>query len=113
MDMQKVIVVEGKADKMKLNRIVSEQVIIVCTHGTISEYDLEAFLDPYETCELFIFTDADEDGEKLRMLAKRAYPSARHLYTEEVYKEVETTPYEVLARILDAAHIKVHAQFLQ
>ena len=112
MDVQKVIIVEGKSDKIRLKRIISEQLIIICTHGTISAYNLEALLDPYEGCDLFIFSDADEDGEKLRKLVKNVYPSANHLFTEEVYKEVETTPYGVLAEILDSAYIKVHPQFL-
>ena len=47
--------------------------------------------------ELYVFVDADEDGEKTRVLFKREFPAAIHLYTEKVYREVETTPYKVLS----------------
>lgn len=108
---QKVMIVEGSADRKRLKRMIAEPIDIICTNGTISSYDLEELLAPYESYELFVFSDADEDGEKLRALFKREYPSATHLYTERIYKEVETTPYHVLAAALLAVHINIHPEF--
>ena len=59
-----------------------------------------------------VFVDADEDGEKTRVLFKREFPAAIHLYTEKVYREVETTPYKVLATILQGADFKIRPEFL-
>lgn len=109
---KKVIIVEGNSDRKRLKRIIAEPVEIICTNGTISSYHLEELLTPYEMCELFVFVDADEDGEKLRTLFKSDFPFATHLYTEKVYKEVETTPYQVLAAELHTAHIEVRPEFL-
>jgi toprim domain protein len=112
MQFEKVLIVEGKSDRIRVGRILAEPIEIICTHGTISPYHLEELLAPYEQHEMYVFMDADEDGEKTRALFKREYPLAIHLYTEKVYKEVETTPYNILAAVLQAAHIEVRAEFL-
>ncbi len=113
MQQSKVIIVEGNSDRKRLIRILAEPVEIICTNGTISAYQLEEILTPYEGWDIFVFVDADKDGEKIRTLFKREYPMAIHIYTEKVYREVETTPDKVLASVLQAAHIDVHAKFLR
>lgn len=113
MQEQKVIIVEGSSDRKRLVRILAEPVKVICTNGTISPYQLEELLAPYEGCEIFVFVDADEDGEKTRTLFKRDFPLAIHIYTEKEYREVETTPDRVLAAVLLAAHIEVHTRFLK
>ena len=113
MRQQKVIIVEGSSDRKRLVKILAEPIKIICTNGTISPYQLEEMLTPYEGWEMFVFVDADEDGEKIRTLFKREYPMAIHIYTEKVYREVETTPNKVLAAALLAARIEVHTQFLK
>ncbi|CAM3205127.1 toprim domain-containing protein [Filibacter tadaridae] len=112
MNEEKVLIVEGGSDRKRLQRIVAEPVEIICTNGTVSPYRLEELLEAYEERELYVFLDADESGEKIRHLFKREFHSAIHLYTEKVYKEVETTPFKVLATILTEAGFKVHPQFL-
>ncbi len=109
---ERVIIVEGGSDKKRLARILVEPVEIICTNGTVSSYRLEELLAPYEEHELFVFVDADEDGEKTRVLFKREFPAAIHLYTEKVYREVETTPYKVLATILQGADFKIRPEYL-
>ncbi|MER2090386.1 toprim domain-containing protein [Sporosarcina sp. JAI121] len=109
---EKIIIVEGGSDRKRLARILAEPVEIICTNGTVSPYRLEELLAPYEEQELYVFVDADEDGEKTRTLFKRAFPAAIHLYTEKVYREVETTPYKVLAAILLGADFKIRPEYL-
>lgn len=109
---RKVIIVEGNADRNRLLPLLVNPIEIICTNGTISSYHLEELLMPYEEFDMYVFVDADHDGEKIRTLFKRDYPSAIHLYTEKVYKEVELTPRNVLASVLLAAHIDVHTEFL-
>lgn len=108
---RKVIVVEGRSDLLRLKPLFAEPVEIICTHGTISPYHLELLLEPYEDDELYVFLDADEAGEKTRALFTREFPEARHLYTEELYREVETTPLDVLVAILQVAHFNVKDDF--
>ena len=108
----KVIIVEGSSDKRRLARILADPIDIICTNGTVSPYRLEELLAPYEQYELYVFVDADESGEKIRTLFKREFPAAIHLYTEKVYREVETTPYKVLAGILLGAEFNIRPEFL-
>lgn len=112
MDYRKVLIVEGGSDRKRLQKVLAEPVEIICTNGTVSPYRIDEMLMPYEDCELFVFLDADESGEKIRTLFKRDYPEAIHLYTERVYRQVETTPYRVLAAILLSENFEVHPEFL-
>ncbi len=107
----KVIVVEGRSDKLRINMVLAEPLEIICTNGTASPTKIEELLTPYEEFEIFIFADADASGEKLRQICKRSFPEARHLYTDEKFKEVATTPLKVLASILLNAHIHVKKEF--
>lgn len=112
MEMRRVVIVEGGADRKRLQKVLAETVEIICTNGTVSPYRIEELLAPYEDYELYVFFDADPSGEKLRTLFKRAYPEALHLYTERQYGQVETTPFRTLATILLAERFVVHPQFL-
>ncbi|MHA6259991.1 toprim domain-containing protein [Sporosarcina sp. CAU 1771] len=112
MQEEKLLIVEGSSDRKRIQRILAEPLKIICTNGTISSYELEELLVPYDGWEIYVFMDADESGEKLRALFKREYPLAVHLYTEKVFKEVETTPYKVLTEILSKAKFKVRTDFL-
>lgn len=112
MSYDKVIVVEGRSDKLRIEMVLAEPLEIICTNGTASPTKIEELLTPYEAYEIFIFADADPSGEKLRQTCKRAFPEARHLYTDEKFKEVATTPLKVLASILLNAHIDVKKEFI-
>ncbi|RXI97796.1 hypothetical protein DS745_15635 [Anaerobacillus alkaliphilus] len=96
----KVIIVEGTSDRKKVKQVLAEQVNIICTYGTLSEEKLEQLILPVEELDVYILVDADESGEKLRKQLKRELPNATHLFTEKVYGQVETTPLDVLAKIL-------------
>ena len=113
MDDERLIIVEGGADRKRLRTILAEPVEIICTNGTVSAYQLEELMQPYEEREVYVFLDADLSGEKIRRLFKREHPSVFHLYTEKEYGEVETTPFRVLAQILQQAGFQIRTQFLQ
>ena len=108
----KVIVVEGRSDKQRIQKVLAEPIEIICTNGTVSASRLEELLVPYEQDEMYIFVDADSSGEKLRSLIKREFPEALHLYTDVTYREVATTPLKVIASILLGANIEVRSQFI-
>ena len=50
--------------------------------------------------DVYILVDADDAGKKLRKQLKRELPNATHLYIDPVYREVEATPFEYLAKVL-------------
>lgn len=98
--MGKCLVVEGRADKLRLLPILAEDVTIICTNGTISEVNLIDLLEEYEQDEIITMFDADKNGEKLRKLMNRAYPEATQLIIPHEYVEVEKTPTKILKDIL-------------
>ena len=98
--MGKCLVVEGRADKLRLIPILAEDVTIICTNGTISEVNLIDLLEDYEQDEIITMFDADKNGEKLRKLMNRAYPEATQLIIPHEYVEVEKTPTKILRDIL-------------
>lgn len=98
--MGKCLVVEGRADKLRLIPILAEDVTIICTNGTISEVNLIDLLEEYEQDEIITMFDADKNGEKLRKLMNRAYPEATQLIIPHEYVEVEKTPTKILRDIL-------------
>jgi toprim domain protein len=109
---EKVILVEGRSDKLKLLTILAEATEIVCTNGTISNVKLEEILSPLEELPIYAFLDSDKSGEQIRSVVRKVYPEAIHLYTNPVYGEVANTPLDVLASILQRAKIKVKKEFL-
>ncbi|MDR3271208.1 MAG: toprim domain-containing protein [Peptococcaceae bacterium] len=105
--MSKLMIVEGKSDKERLLAILDVEVEIVCTNGTLGTTALEALLDSLVADEIYVLTDADEAGNRLRRQVRREIPQARHLYTRKGYREVATTPLEHLAEMLQHGHFSV------
>ncbi|MCZ8535438.1 toprim domain-containing protein [Psychrobacillus psychrodurans] len=109
---EKIIIVEGRSDKLKLLKLLDESTEIICTNGTISNVKLEEILSPYDGIPIYAFLDADKSGEQIRSIVRKEYPEAIHLYTNPMYCEVATTPFKVLASILKSVNIKVKKQYL-
>ncbi|KIV51329.1 hypothetical protein AM501_10305 [Aneurinibacillus migulanus] len=106
--MGKVIIVEGKTDKKRLEKVIAEPVEIICTHGTLSTRKLEDIHYRTGDSDVYIFVDEDASGKKLRSQLKHEFPNAYHLYTRRSYTEIARTPYEYLMKILRDAHIEVN-----
>lgn len=106
-DMSRVIIVEGKTDKSRLLQILDEPVEIACTYGTLGLDKLEDLIAEFSDDEVCILLDADDAGDKARRLFKQEFPNVRHVYTHRMYREVATTPLNVLAQILEGAHFAV------
>lgn len=109
---QKVLIVEGKTDVTQIRHVLIEEVVILCTYGTLSYEQIEHDIVPLQYDDVYILTDADESGMKLRSQLKQELPNARHLYTRKMYREVARTPLDYLARVLNDAHFKVDQRFL-
>lgn len=110
---EKVILVEGRSDKLKLLPILAEPAEIICTNGTISHVKLEEILSPFDDLPIYAFLDSDKSGEQIRSIVRKVYPEAVHVFTNPVYGEVANTPFDVLASILLRANIKVKKEYLK
>jgi toprim domain protein len=111
-EVEKVIIVEGKSDKKKIQTLIKEPVEIVCTNGTISLSKLDEMIEQFFDKEVYVLVDADEAGEKLRKQFKREFPQAEHLYIDRAYREVATAPAQHLASVLLGADIDIYTEYL-
>lgn len=98
--MSKIIVVEGKTDKMKLLEVLSEPVHIVCTNGTMGYEKLDALLEEITGHKVYIMTDADKAGDKIRSWFKRHLSESHHIYINPKYGEVGKCPVDYLTKLM-------------
>ncbi|GGA99454.1 topiosmerase [Macrococcus hajekii] len=96
----KVIVVEGKSDKVKLQQVLSEPVHIICTNGTMGIDKMDAMLDELIGQNVYIMTDADKAGKKIRSWFKRHLSECTHIYIDPTYSEVGRCPLDYLSKKL-------------
>lgn len=111
----KIIIVEGLTDKRELEKVIDDHVTIICTNGTLGVEKFDELLETYDLDmrEVYIFVDEDKSGIKLRKQLARELPHAEHIFISSEYKEVATTPGDVLAMALAAKNIVVHPFFLE
>jgi toprim domain protein len=95
------IIVEGKHDRSKLRRLLLEQVQILCTFGTPGSKQLERLHKQAGNDDIYIFTDNDPSGRKIRFLLSECFAEATHIYTRRGYAGVEGTPDEYLLQQLE------------
>lgn len=113
-EVEKVIIVEGRSDKKKIEKLMTEPIEIICTNGTVSINKLEDLVDENNLFEkdVYILADADDAGEKLRKQFERELPNAMHVYIDKAYRQVEDAPEHHLATVLLSVHIDVDPKFL-
>lgn len=110
--MKKIIIVEGKSDKMKVKKVIREPVEIICTNGTIGLSKLDELIEELFDRDVYILVDADNSGEKLRKQFRKEFPEAEHLYIDKMYKEVASAPENHLATVLLHANIDIYPEYL-
>ncbi len=111
-EIEKVIIVEGRSDKKRIEGIIKEPIEIICTNGTISVAKLDEIIDSIYHKEVYILVDSDDSGNKLRKQFKRELPEAEHLYIDKMYREVAAAPRNHIATVLLSANIDVNTEFL-
>ncbi|WP_121614834.1 toprim domain-containing protein [Virgibacillus halodenitrificans] len=111
---EKVIIVEGLTDKNQINKVITDDVTIICTNGTLGVERFDELLETYhlDYKDVFIFVDEDRSGWKLRKQLARELPHAEHIYVSSEYREVATTPEHILAAALLNKRIAVNPMFL-
>lgn len=102
-----IIIVEGKHDRARLRPLLTDDVDILCTYGTPGTERLE-HIKKYaaNAVYVFIFTDNDSSGRKIRALLSEELPDAIHMYTKRGYAGVEGTPVEYLIEQLEKAGLE-------
>lgn len=113
-DLDKVIIVEGLTDKRQIEKVINDDVTIVCTNGTLGVERFDEMLEMYQLDDrdVFILVDEDRSGIKLRKQLARELPHADHIYVSSEYREVATTPEHILATALVGKHFSVNPLFL-
>ncbi|MFD3260308.1 toprim domain-containing protein [Paenibacillus lentus] len=100
------IIVEGKNDRSKLRRLVSEEISILCTFGTLNSLKLESLRKQVKDDEVFLFLDNDSSGKRIRGVLRDAFPDAVQMYTRRGYAGVEGTPDEYIIAQLEKAGLE-------
>ncbi|WP_077624922.1 toprim domain-containing protein [Sediminibacillus massiliensis] len=113
-DAEKVIIVEGRTDKIQIEKIIDEQVQIICTNGTLGVERLEELLIEYDldNKEVYILVDEDNAGQKLRKQLSIELPHAEHIFVDKTFREVAATPESELAIALLSRRITVNPMYL-
>src|SRR5690625_5270470 len=111
----KVIIEEGITDKKQIGKLITDQVIILCTHGTFDIERFDELLEEYDLYhkDVYIFVDEDESGLKLRQHLTQELPHARHIHVSEENREVAVTPENILANILVSHNIQINSFYLR
>ncbi|WP_166240604.1 toprim domain-containing protein [Paenibacillus turpanensis] len=101
-----VIIVEGKNDKSRVRRLLHPDVPILCTFGTPSKERLEALRKQAGDRDVYLFTDNDASGKKIRGMLRDLFPDAVQMHTKSGYAGVEGTPEEHIIRQLEKAGLE-------
>ncbi|MEI3605504.1 topoisomerase [Pseudogracilibacillus sp. SE30717A] len=111
---KKVIIVEGLSDKLHVQKIIREEIDIICTHGTFGVEKFDEMLYEYDLDyrDVYIFVDADESGIKLRRQLTVELPNAIQMYIPEEYQQVELTPENIIANELVKHNFQIDPFYL-
>ncbi len=104
--MDAVLIVEGKNDRARLQKVLDERISILCTYGTPGTIRMEKLKKEAHSRQVYIFTDNDPPGRKIRALLGDAFPDAIQIYTRKGYAGVEGTPEEYLMQQLEKAGLE-------
>lgn len=104
--MDAVIIVEGKNDRSRLRRLLNEEIEILCTFGTPGPLQIDKLVKAVGGRDVFIFTDNDSSGKRIRGMLRDAFPDAEHIYTRRGYPGVESTPDDYLLQQLEKAGLE-------
>ncbi|MEK3733596.1 MULTISPECIES: toprim domain-containing protein [Paenibacillus] len=100
------MIVEGKNDRSRLRRLLTSDITILCTFGTLNTAKLESLRKQVRDHEVYLFMDNDSSGKKIRAILRDAFPDAVQLYTRRGYAGVEGTPDEYLIAQLEKAGLE-------
>ncbi|WP_059049451.1 toprim domain-containing protein [Paenibacillus senegalimassiliensis] len=100
------IIVEGKNDRSKVRRLLTEEVRIHCTFGTLNNEKLDKLRKQVADDEVYLFLDNDPSGKRIRGVLRDSFPEAQQIYTRRGYAGVEGTPEEYIIAQLEKAGLE-------
>ena len=103
--MPAVMIVEGKHDKERLQKLLPENVAVLCTFGIPTEERLLRLREAANGADVYIFTDSDQAGRRIRGILSEEFPDAVHLHTKKEYGGVEKTPDDYLKEVLEKCEL--------
>jgi toprim domain protein len=105
------IIVEGKNDRSRLRELLSRDIQILCTYGTPGTERIEKLKRQVGDQHVYVFTDNDTSGKKIRHILRDIFPDAEQIYTRKGYAGVEGTPQEYLIQQLEKAGLEEFIQY--
>ncbi|WP_219839244.1 toprim domain-containing protein [Paenibacillus sp. R14(2021)] len=102
------LIVEGKNDRSRLRRVLAEEVPVLCTYGTPGTLQVEKLRRQVGDKQVYIFTDNDASGRRIRGILRDAFPDAEHIHTRRGYPGVEKTPEDYLIEQLEKAGLEAY-----
>ncbi|AJY75741.1 toprim domain-containing protein [Paenibacillus beijingensis] len=109
--MEAAIIVEGKNDRSRLRLVLGEEIAIYCTYGTPGTQQLETLRKQVGDRQVYVFTDNDSSGKRIRGILRDLFPDAEHIYTRKGYPGVEKTPPEYLIEQLEKAGLEQYVRY--
>ena len=104
--MEICIIVEGKNDLIRLRELLKDEVRIMCTFGIPAAGRVHDLVRSAADAQVFLMTDNDDSGRRIRSVLRDAFPDAEHIYTGRGFAGVEGTPGELLIRQLEKAGLE-------
>lgn len=98
---ENIIIVEGKHDKERLASLIKRDTLVLCTYGIPTHEHLMQLKNTIGDAKVFVFTDQDQAGRRIRGILTEEIPDAIHLHTKAEYGGVEKTPIVYLMHILE------------
>lgn len=67
------LIVEGKNDRSRLRRLLTSDITILCTFGTLNTAKLESLHKQVKDQEVYLFMDNDSSGKKFAGLCATSF----------------------------------------
>lgn len=101
-----VVIVEGKNDMNKLRGVLSSDIEILCTFGSLSSERMYLLQKKSGNKQVYLFMDNDVSGKKIRGMLRDLFPDSEQIYTRKGYAGVEGTPEEYIIQQLEKAGLE-------
>lgn len=83
----------------------------MCTYGTPGPDTIDRLRREVGDRHVFIFTDNDLSGRRIRAMLTDLFPDAEQMYTKKGYAGVEGTPEEYLLRQLEKMELDPYIRY--
>src|SRR5690625_7283589 len=105
----RIIIVEGLTDKRQIEKVITDEITIVCTNGTLGVEKFDEMLEGYDLDhkEVYILDDEDDAVMKIRKQLAPKLPHAEHINVSSDFRNMATAPEDAAAKARVEKDIKV------